>query len=99
MVITDYIYFSMVKIFIVSVPGMPPCNFFFKYISYYLKKKKKKKKKKKFISIWRIDNIWRTDNTNNLVREWRPVHGKSVVPVRWRVSKIVLLYGAMVLRV
>ena len=52
-----------------------------------------------FISIWRIDNIWRTDNTNNLVREWCPVHGKSVVPVRWRVSKIVLLYGAMVLRV
>ena len=46
-----------------------------------------------------IDNIWRTDNINNLVREWRPVHGKSVVPVRWRVSKIVLLYGAMVLRV
>ena len=46
-----------------------------------------------------IDNIWRTDNINNLVREWRPVHGKSVVPVCWRVSKIVLLYGAMVLRV
>ena len=27
-------------------------------------------------NIWRIDNIWRTDNTNNLVREWCPVHGK-----------------------
>ena len=41
----------------------------------------------------------RTDNTNNLVREWHPVRGKSEVPVRWRVSKIVLLYGAIVLRV